>query len=101
MPSARIAVLATGLALSFPSVALAQTSSGGVSPDAAGAGNPAPLTGSAPSSGARSSAAAPRASRRLPTTGLDAGLVAVTGTGLLLTGAGLRLRLGEPSPRPE
>jgi hypothetical protein len=110
MPSARIAALVTGVALAFPSAALAQTSSGGVSPDTAGPGNAAPLTGSAPSGGsatsggsAKSSAApTPTAStRRLPTTGADAGLIALTGTGLLLTGAGLRLRLGESSPQPE
>jgi len=53
------------------------------------------VTGSSSSTGTGSSGP------QLANTGQDAGLVALAGLGLLLTGAGLRLRIREASRRTE
>jgi len=106
MGSARTAVVLTGLLLVFPGAALAQSSpsQGAQAPDTGQ--NAPPLSSSSPSSPSPSSSPAPKpappaataaSARRLPSTGADAGMLALTGAGLLLTGAGLRLRLREPS----
>ncbi|MDQ6750270.1 MAG: LPXTG cell wall anchor domain-containing protein [Actinomycetota bacterium] len=107
MRAARIAAVLMGLTLAVPGAASGQTPSGqgGQAPDT-GQSAP-PLSTSAPSSSDAAPAAKPAAkpaaapARRLPSTGADAGLLALLGTGLVLTGAGLRLRLRELSALPE
>jgi LPXTG-motif cell wall-anchored protein len=91
-----IAVVALAISAGTPT-AIAQGASS-LSP-----GPPSSKTGSAGSKG--SSGAGDHMSpapvvHRLPATGADAGLLALAGCGLLLTGAGLRLRLREPAGAP-
>ena len=106
MRSRRAATLLAGVSLALPGAALAQAPGGqGSQPPSPGRGA-APLSNSAPSAASSSPAsssprAAPPGARRLPSTGADAGLLALLGFGLLLTGSGLRLRLREPDACPE
>lgn len=106
MRSARTAAVLTGLSLALPGAALAQSPTAQSSPGTGSMQNAKPLTSSAPASASSSppsstpSSTAPP-SRRLPSTGVDAGLLVLAGIGLVLTGAGLRLRLPEPSALPE
>ena len=106
MRCTRTATLVTGLWLSLSGVALAQSPSDAGSPPPGMDQNAAPLTESAPSGASSSPPRAatrstPPAQRRLPSTGADAGVVALLGVGFLLTGSGLRLRLKEPAAGPE
>lgn len=101
MRCARTATLFTGLWLALPGAALAQSAGDGASPAPGMDPNAPPLTESAPPEASSSkpqvtTRSTATAQRRLPNTGADAGLVALLGVGLLLTGSGLRLRLGEP-----
>ena len=116
MPSRRIAALAAALSLALPAGALAQgagdnqyqdpfagedSGSGGGSGGGGGGGGGAEGTdngslSTSPPSGQQLAAQQSAASGDLPRTGADPGLVALLGAGLILTGAGLRVRVRRP-----
>jgi LPXTG-motif cell wall-anchored protein len=104
-PRHRSAATLAALMLIHPAAALAQSTGVGGTSTAPGETSP-PLTqkpptpldgdsgsGSGSGSGKTTTEPLPAAEPQLPATGADAGLVALTGAGLLMCGAGLRLRL--------
>ena len=115
MPSRRIAALAAALSLALPAGALAQgagdnqyqdpfagENSGSGSGSGSGGGGGAEGTNgngslsNSPPSGEQLASQQSTSSGELPRTGADPGLVAVLGAGLILTGAGLRVRVRRP-----
>ena len=116
MPPRRIAALAAALSLSLPAGALAQgagdnqyqdpfagedSGSGGGSGSGSSGGGGAEGTdngtlSSSPPSGEQLASQQSTSSGELPRTGADPGLVALLGAGLILTGAGLRVRVRRP-----
>ena len=113
MPPRRIAALAAALSLALPAGALAQgagdnqyqdpfagedSGSGSGSGGGGGAegtnGNGSPSNSTA--SGEQLASQSSTSSGQLPRTGADPGLVALLGAGLILTGAGLRVRVRRP-----
>jgi LPXTG-motif cell wall-anchored protein len=116
MPPRRIAALAAALSLALPAGALAQgagdnqyqdpfagedSGSGGGSGSGSSGGGGAEGTdngtlSSSPPSGEQLASQQSTSSGELPRTGADPGLVALLGAGLILTGAGLRVRVRRP-----
>jgi hypothetical protein len=117
MPPRRIAALAAALSFALPAGALAQGagdnqyqdpfagedsgSSGSGSGSGSGGGGGAEGTdngslSSSPPSGDQLASQQSGASGELARTGADPGLVALLGAGLILTGAGLRVRVRRP-----
>jgi LPXTG-motif cell wall-anchored protein len=115
MSPRRLAALAVALSLALPAGALAQgagdnqyqdpfagedsgSGSGGGGGGGGGAegttGNGSQLSNSPPSSQLAAQSSTP--SGELPRTGADPSLVALLGAGLILTGAGLRVRVRRP-----
>jgi LPXTG-motif cell wall-anchored protein len=115
MPPRRIAALAAALSLSLPAGALAQGagdnqyqdpfagedagsgggSGGGGGGGAEGTSGNGSLSNSPPA-GEQLASSQSTSSGELPRTGADPGLVALLGAGLILTGAGLRVRVRRP-----
>ena len=113
-PTRTVTAVVAALALGLPTAAFAQSpsdqqyqdpfgsqgsggsGSGGGSSGASSSGGDASQVASSAGSGSSSGSAA--SGPQLARTGQDAGLVALAGLGLLLTGAGLRLRVRE-APR--
>ena len=113
MPSRRIAALAAALSLALPAGALAQGAgdnqyqdpfAGEDSGSGSGSGGGGGAEGTSgngslsnsPPSGEQLASQQSTSSGELPRTGADPGLVAVLGAGLILTGAGLRVRVRRP-----
>jgi LPXTG-motif cell wall-anchored protein len=115
MPPRRIAALAAALSLSLPAGALAQGAgdnqyqdpfagedSGSGSGSGSGGGGGAEGTSgngslsNSPPAGEQLASQQSTSSGELPRTGADPGLVALLGAGLILTGAGLRVRVRRP-----
>ena len=119
MPSRRIAALAAALSLALPAGALAQgagdnqyqdpfagegsgSGSGSGSGGGGGGGGGADGTSGSgslsdsPPSGQQLASQQSASSGELARTGADPGLVALLGAGLILTGAGLRVRVRRP-----
>ena len=111
MPSRRIAALAAALSLALPAGALAQGAgdnqyqdpfAGEDSGSGSGSGGGAEGTtgngslSNSPPSGQQLASQRSTPSGELPRTGADPGLVALLGAGLILTGAGLRVRVRRP-----
>ena len=115
-PSRRIAALAAALSLSLPAGALAQgagdnqyqdpfagedSGSGSGSGSGGGGGGAEGTSGNgslsnSPPAGESLASQPSTSSGELPRTGADPGLVALLGAGLILTGAGLRVRVRRP-----
>jgi LPXTG-motif cell wall-anchored protein len=113
MPSRRIAALAAALSLALPAGALAQgagdnqyqdpfageDSGSGSGSGSGGGGEGTTGNGSlsnSPPSGEQLASQQSTSSGELPRTGADPGLIALLGAGLILTGAGLRVRVRRP-----
>jgi LPXTG-motif cell wall-anchored protein len=115
MPPRRIAALAVALSLALPAGALAQGagdnqyqdpfagensgSGGGSGGGGGGGGEGTSDNGSlsnSPPSGEQLASQQSTSSGELPRTGADPGLIALFGAGLILTGAGLRVRVRRP-----
>src|SRR3954464_3609315 len=113
MPPRRIAVLAAALSLSFPAGALAQGAGdnqyqdpfagedAGSGSGSGGGGGAEGTSGNgslsnSPPAGEQLASQQSTSSGQLPRTGADPGLVALLGAGLILTGAGLRVRVRRP-----
>jgi LPXTG-motif cell wall-anchored protein len=109
MPSRRIAALAAALSLALPAGALAQGAGdnqyqdpfAGENSGSGGGGGAEGTTGNgslsnSPPSGEQLASQQSTSSGELPRTGADPGLVALLGAGLILTGAGLRVRVRRP-----
>jgi LPXTG-motif cell wall-anchored protein len=113
MPPRRIAALAAALSLALPAGALAQGagdnqyqdpfagegSGSGSGGGGGGGGEGTSGNGSlsnSPPSGQQLASQRSTPSGELPRTGADPGLVALLGAGLILTGAGLRVRVRRP-----
>jgi LPXTG-motif cell wall-anchored protein len=113
MSSRRIAALAAALSLALPAGALAQgagdnqyqdpfageDSGSGSGSGSGGGGEGTTGNGSlsnSPPSGEQLASQQSTSSGELPRTGADPGLIALLGAGLILTGAGLRVRVRRP-----
>jgi LPXTG-motif cell wall-anchored protein len=112
-PPRRIAALAAALSLALPAGALAQgagdnqyqdpfageNSGSGSGSGSGGGGEGTTGNGSlsnSPPSGEQLASQQSTSSGELPRTGADPGLIALLGAGLILTGAGLRVRVRRP-----